>query len=282
MAFFPIPSMLLRQLYTNSSLKNIENGVQFAIKNRLTDVTFSELTSLKINGVEIAKDKIAFDLGDGNVISAVDISEQNPIPFPLKKIVLVSAKNGNLTHGKHKIEIAVKAKSYGSLKFEVEDSIPEIEKLEVRIPRDPNDDYSEKAIKQRQAFVEDFSGAKLNHVKNYSFDPHILAGNVEHFTGVAQIPIGFAGPLKVNGEFATEEYMIPMATTEGTLVASYNRGIKVLNLSGGVKTTVVADAMQRAPVFVFEDARAGRKFVSWIIDNFSKIKEQAETTSSIA
>ena len=282
MAFFPIPSMLLRQLYTNSSLKNIENGVQFAIKNRLTDVTFSELKSLKINGVEIPKDKIKFDLGEGNVISASDISESNPIPFPLKKIVLVSTQFGNLTHGKHKIEIAVKAKSYGSLKFEVEDSIPEIEKLEVRIPRDPDDDYSEKAIQQRQTFVENFSGAKLNHVKNYSFDPHILAGNVEHFTGVAQIPIGFAGPLKVNGEFATEEYMIPMATTEGTLVASYNRGIKVLNLSGGVKTTVVADAMQRAPVFVFEDARAGRKFVSWIIDNFSKIKEQAETTSSIA
>ncbi len=73
-----------------------------------------------------------------------------------------------------------------------------------------------------------------------------------------------------------------MATTEGTLVASYNRGIKVLNLSGGVKTTVVADAMQRAPVFVFEDAREGRKFVSWVLDNFAKIKEEAEATSSVA
>ncbi len=282
MAFFPIPSMLLRQLYTLNSLKNIENGVQFAIKNRLTDVEFSELTSIKINGNEIAKDKITFDLGDGTFILATDISSDNPVAFPIKKVVIVSAQTENLPHGKHKIEIAVKAKSYGSLKFDVEDAIAEIESLEVRIPRDSNDDYSEKAIQERQKFVEDFSGAKFNHIKNYSFDPHILAGNVEHFTGVAQIPIGFAGPLKVNGEFATEEYMIPMATTEGTLVASYNRGIKVLNLSGGVKATVVADAMQRAPVFVFEDARAGRKFVSWIIDNFNKIKEQAETTSSIA
>ena len=114
-----------------------------------------------------------------------------------------------------------------------------------------------------------------------SFDKSAPIGAIHPVAQIGHFQKG-AIWLKVNGEFATEEYMIPMATTEGTLVASYNRGIKVLNLSGGVKCTVVADAMQRAPVFVFEDARAGRKFVSWIIDNFSKIKEQAETTSSIA
>lgn len=282
MAFFPIPSMLLRQLYTFNSLKNIENGVQFAIKNRLTDVEFSELKSVSINGVEMSKDKITFDLVDGQIISANSISESNPIPFPLRKVVLVNIANGNLPTGKHKIEIAVKAKGYGSLKFDVEDAIAEIESLEVRVPRDETDDYSEKAIAERQAFVEKFTGKAPEHIKNYSFDPHILSGNVEHFTGVAQIPIGFAGPIKINGEFATGEYVVPMATTEGTLVASYNRGIKVLNLSGGVKTTVVADAMQRAPVFVFEDAREGRKFVSWALENYDKIKEEAEATSSVA
>ena len=78
---------------------------------------------------------------------------------------------------------------------------------------------------------------------------------------MAQIPIGFAGPIQVNGEFAQGEFLIPLATSEGTLIASYNRGIKVLNLSGGVKCTVVSDAMQRAPVFVFDDARDGRNFV---------------------
>jgi len=281
MAFFPIPSMLLRQLYTLGSLKNIDGGIQFAIKNRLTDVEFSGINFIKINGTEVPPDKLTLDLGDGNFLKASDVSESNPIPFPLRKIVLINAEIGNLANGKHKIEIGAKAKSFGSLKFEVEDSIAE-KKLEVRIPRDESDDYGDSAIKTRQKFVEDFTGSKLDHIKNYSFDPHILSGNIEHFTGVAQIPIGFAGPVKVNGEFAAGEFVVPMATTEGTLVASYNRGIKILNLSGGVKTTVVADAMQRAPVFVFEDARQGRKFVSWVLENFAKIKEEAEKTSSVA
>jgi hydroxymethylglutaryl-CoA reductase (NADPH) len=282
MAFFPIPSMLLKQLYTYNSLKNTETGVKFSIKNRLTDVKFSELQAIKINGIEIPKENITFDLGDGEIMPVAAVTEDNPLDFPLRKVIDVHCQTENLAHGKHKIKIAAKAKGYGSLKFEVEDSIAQTESYEVSIPRDRTDDYSEDVIKKRQEFVEEYSGAKLEHIKNYSFDPHMLEGNCENFTGVAQIPIGFAGPIKVDGEFAQGEFLIPLATTEGTLIASYNRGIKVLNLSGGVKCTVVADAMQRAPVFVFEDAREGRKFVSWVIENFEKIKEEAEATSSVA
>ncbi len=282
MAFFPIPSMLLKQLYTYNSLKNTDKGVKFSIKNRLTDVKFSELQSIKINGNEIARDKITFDLGDGEMVSTTNVTEENPLDFPLRKVIDVHCETENLAHGKHKIKIAAKAKSYGSLKFEVEDSIAETETLEVRIPRDEQDDYSENAIANRQKFVEDYAKVKLEHIKNYSFDAHTLEGNCENFTGVAQIPVGFAGPLTVNGEYAQGEFLIPLATTEGTLIASYNRGIKVLNLSGGVKSTVVSDAMQRAPVFVFEDAREGRKFVTWMFENLDEIREKAEATSSIA
>ncbi len=279
MAFLPIPSMLLRQLYTNNSLKNVDGGIQFSLKNRLSDAEIGELNGIKIDGKEIAPDKISVDLGDGNFIAAENLKN---IAFPLKKTLNVRAAVGNLEHGKYKIGIAFKAKPFGNLKFEVEDAIAETENLEVRIPRDDDDDYSENAVKNRQKFVEDYAKVSLEHIKNYSFDAHTLEGNCENFTGVAQIPIGFAGPLKVNGEFAQGDFLIPLATTEGTLIASYNRGIKVLNLSGGVKSTVVADAMQRAPVFVFEDARQGRKFVTWVMENFDKIREEAEATSSIA
>jgi hydroxymethylglutaryl-CoA reductase (NADPH) len=279
MSFFPIPSMLLRQLYTTNSLKNTDGGVQFSIKNRLSDAEFGELTGISIDGQEIPRESISVDLGDGQRVPAESVRD---VSFPLRKVLTVFCGIGNLEKGKHKIQIAFQAKPFGSLKFEVEDSIAEVESLEVRIPRDGQDDYSETAIRARQDFVEKYSGAKLEHVRNYSFDPQTTAGNVENFTGVAQIPIGFAGPLKVNGEYATGEYLIPLATTEGTLIASYNRGIKVLNLSGGVKSTVVSDAMQRAPVFVFDDAREGRKFVAWVLGNIEKIKEEAEATSSVA
>lgn len=282
MGWLPIPSMLLKQLYTFSSLKNVDGGVSFSLKNRLSDAELTGITGVKINGSEIAQEKIRLDLGDGNLLSTSDVSESTPIKFPLRKIVTIIADTQNLERGKHKIELSFKAKPFGSLKFEVEDAISETQPHIVRIPRDDEDDYSESAIKERQEFVEKFTGAKFDHIKHYSFDPHTTNGNCEHFTGVAQIPIGFAGPIKVNGEFAQGEFLIPLATTEGTLIASYNRGIKVLNLSGGVKATVISDAMQRAPVFVFEDARAGRKFVSWVIENTAKIKEEAEATSSVA
>ena len=100
--------------------------------------------------------------------------------------------------------------------------------------------------------------SSLEHVGHYSFDPATLPGNVENFMGVAQVPIGLAGPLLINGEHAQGEFFVPLATTEGTLVASYNRGMRLLTECGGVRTTVVDESMQRAPVFVFDDALEAR------------------------
>jgi len=107
---------------------------------------------------------------------------------------------------------------------------------------------------------------------------------VENFLGVAQVPIGLAGPLRVNGEHAQGDFLVPLATTEGTLVASYSRGMKVLNLAGGVTCTVVGDAMQRAPVFVFDSAREARDFNAWVNDpeNMAGLRQEAEATSSVA
>ena len=96
------------------------------------------------------------------------------------------------------------------------------------------------------------------------------------------MPIGIAGPLQVHGENTDCEVLIPLATSEGTLVASYNRGMKVLNMCGGVQATVVADAMQRAPVFVFRNARAGREFANWVQANVAEIRAVAEATSKVA
>ena len=148
-----------------------------------------------------------------------------------------------------------------------------------KIPRDPDNDYTREAADGRRAFVREHTGAELEHVSSYSFDPAVTAGNVEHFVGVAQVPIGVAGPLLVHGEHAQGEFYVPLATAEGTLVASYNRGMKLVREAGGCTVTVLDDAMQRAPAFVFESAREARAFGEWLADNFDGIKEAGETST---
>ena len=153
--------------------------------------------------------------------------------------------------------------------------------MSVKIPRSNEDDYSDEVVKARQGFIEQQTGAKLNHTKQYSFDPHDMSGNIENFFGVAQIPVGIAGPLLVNGEYAQGEFFVPMATVEGTMLASYNRGMKVIRESGGVLTTVTDVVMQRAPCFVFKTGREARDFTRWLDENFLHIKAKAESTTSV-
>lgn len=149
----------------------------------------------------------------------------------------------------------------------------------VRIPRDKENDYTHGMAAQRREFVRQQTGANLSHVAQYSFDPATLPGNIEQFAGVAQVPIGVAGPLRINGEYAKGDFYVPLATTEGTLVASYNRGMRLLTECGGVKATVVEQFMQRAPVFILDDAVQAREFGKWVEDNFAAIKAEAETTT---
>lgn len=150
-----------------------------------------------------------------------------------------------------------------------------------KIPRSDDDDYSLDIIRQRQTFIEENTPAKLDHTKQFSFEPAEMSGNIENLFGVAQVPIGLAGPLLINGEHAMGEFYVPMATVEGTMLASYNRGMRVIRESGGVITTVSGDAMQRAPVFVFPSAREARDFSLWLDEQFEQIKAIAESTTSV-
>jgi hydroxymethylglutaryl-CoA reductase (NADPH) len=148
-----------------------------------------------------------------------------------------------------------------------------------RVPRDKEDDYTAEMAAQRRGFLRDQTGVSLDHVGHFSLDPGALPGNIENFSGVAQIPIGVAGPLAINGEHAQGDFYVPLATTEGTLVASYSRGMRVLNECGGVRATVVDDSMQRAPVFMFDDALAAREFGAWVDEHLEEIRGVAEATT---
>ena len=157
----------------------------------------------------------------------------------------------------------------------------EAERPRAKVPRDPANDYSAAMATRRREFVHERSGAALEHVGRYSLDPASLPGNIENFIGAAQVPIGLAGPLRVNGEHAQGDFYVPLATTEGTLVASYNRGMRLLTECGGVKTTVVEQYMQRSPAFFFDDARTAREFGHWVEAHFEQIKVAAEATTHV-
>jgi hydroxymethylglutaryl-CoA reductase (NADPH) len=158
-------------------------------------------------------------------------------------------------------------------------TISDTVRTRTRVPRDPENDYTNDAARLRREFVGHQSGTDLRHVGYYSLDPSKLPGNIENFTGVAQVPLGVAGPLRINGEHAKGDFYVPLATTEGTLVASYNRGMRVLAESGGVRATVVDDQMQRSPVFVLDNAVQARDLGRWISAHIGEIRAAAESTT---
>lgn len=277
-----VPRLLLRKLYTIASLANTRHGVEFEIKNRLSDATITGFAPPTIDGVLVDPSRVSVVLADGSVVLPESVTSANPLPFALSGAVTIRLDIPALAPGRHTLVLSFTCEPFGALEFDVEDAIAERESHRLRIPRGRGDDYTHDAAAERRAFVQKHTGTTLEHVGKHSFDPAVTKGNIEHFLGVAQVPIGLAGPLRINGEHAKGDFLIPLATTEGTLVASYNRGMKVLNLCGGVTCTVVADAMQRAPVFIFDDARAGRTFVEWIRENREPIAREAEATSSIA
>jgi hydroxymethylglutaryl-CoA reductase (NADPH) len=277
-----MPALMIERLYTVGSLRNTDAGARFAIKNRLADAELVAVRHLVIDGCPVALEKVRLRLDDGRILAPGEVSGAQPLPFPLRSSLTIDTGEPALPRARHEIEVSFTARPFGEFTLKVEDALTETLPDSLHIPRSESDDYDEEMIRRRRELLELRGGFRFQHIVRHSFDPHMARGNCENFVGVAQVPIGLAGPLRICGECANGEYLIPLATTEGTLVASHNRGMKVLNLCGGVKTTVMADAMQRAPVFVLHDARACRDFVQWVEAHCDQIRAAAEATSSVA
>lgn len=142
-----------------------------------------------------------------------------------------------------------------------------------------NRGYSKADVGDRKNAVEKTTKANLKAIEDYSFDPECASKNIENMIGVVQIPLGFAGPVKIDGDCAKGEFLVPMATTEGALVASVSRGMSVISASGGAKVKIYSDAMTRAPVFRTEGIEHTDKVISWITKNIELLdKEVCKTT----
>lgn len=104
-------------------------------------------------------------------------------------------------------------------------------------------------------------------------------GNIENCIGSVKLPLGLAGPLRVNGLFAQGDYPLPLATSEATLVASYHRGACLISAAGGCTSMLLYQALNRSPAFVFDTIISAGRFVAWAMESFEKFQQLADATT---
>jgi hydroxymethylglutaryl-CoA reductase (NADPH) len=105
------------------------------------------------------------------------------------------------------------------------------------------------------------------------------ARNIENFVGTVKVPVGIAGPLRVNGTYAHGDFYTPLATTEAALVASYNRGALIVSEAGGCTTVLLHEGVSRAPGFAFETLYHAARFVAWAVESLDDMRRVAESTT---
>jgi len=138
----------------------------------------------------------------------------------------------------------------------------------------------ETAAAARRALLAAETDVELAATGAYAFDAADVEANVENLVGGTQLPLGVAGPLAVDGEATSGECYLPLATTEGALVASVNRGCSAITAAGGATARVTKSGMTRAPVFRVADVAEGAEVATWVEDNEERLGEAAETTTS--
>ena len=146
-------------------------------------------------------------------------------------------------------------------------------------PRVPGQgDWSEAARAERLAFLA-AKGLDVSALagRAAATDPASLQGNIESYIGMTCIPTGLVGPLRINGLHASGDYYVPLATSEGALVASYDRGARLISLAGGASTITTTEQVQRAPGFIFESVAQAALFAVWAVAEFDRFREVAAT-----
>eukprot|EP00759_Apiculatamorpha_spiralis_P014324 PhF_6_TR21025/c0_g1_i2/m.30221/K00021/HMGCR; hydroxymethylglutaryl-CoA reductase (NADPH) len=141
-----------------------------------------------------------------------------------------------------------------------------------------------RAVRLRREFVKDYMVTNNDRSKvpymdgipyeNYDYN-QVIGSNCENVIGYIPIPLGFAGPILMDGQ----EVPIPMATTEGALVASTHRGARAVSSGGGCTTRVTADGMTRSPVVALPSLARAVELQRWCEANFDLLKSEFETTT---
>ncbi|ACV47614.1 MULTISPECIES: hydroxymethylglutaryl-CoA reductase (NADPH) [Halomicrobium] len=138
---------------------------------------------------------------------------------------------------------------------------------------------AETAATARRRLLAEETGVDLESIGDYTFEAADAEPNVENMIGAAQLPMGVVGPLPVDGSAADGEHYLPLATTEGALVASVNRGVSTIRRAGGATARVLKSGMTRAPVFRVEDVAAAGEVSAWVREHVEDLAEAAEATT---
>ena len=137
------------------------------------------------------------------------------------------------------------------------------------------------AAAARRKLLERETGADLTTSGEYAFDAEVADSAIENMVGATQVPLGIVGPIEVDGGAASdEESWLPLATTEGALLASVNRGVSATRKAGGATARVLKSKMTRAPVFKVRDVAGAGEVVSWVREHEGRLREAAESTTS--
>jgi len=171
-------------------------------------------------------------------------------------------KNG--TDRENEIQIHAKLKA-GSLKlYELEKDLAPVD-----------------AIRVRREFIEQETKTSLANIGIFSIDiDRVVQRNCENMIGTVQVPVGVAGPLVVNGDYAKGAFWLPLATTEGALVASVNRGCSAITKAGGADVRILHDGMTRAPVFAVKSIVHAKQVVDWVDAHRDELAAVAQSTTS--
>ena len=135
-------------------------------------------------------------------------------------------------------------------------------------------------VDDRRNAVSQLTEVDFRAIASYPFEPFEARSNIENMIGVIQIPLGFAGPVQVNGDHAQGPFLIPLATTEGALVASISRGMSVITSSGGANVKVFADAMTRAPIFRVRGVEHAAEVMEWVNSHPGEMEMAVASTTS--
>ena len=136
------------------------------------------------------------------------------------------------------------------------------------------------AAAARRRLLAASSETDLDTVGDYAFDAAEAEPNIENMLGAAQVPMGVVGPIDIDGGAVSGERHLPLATTEGALVASVNRGCAAIRAAEGATARVLQNAMTRAPVFRVGNVAEASETAAWVRDNVDKLAAAAESTTN--